>query len=84
LRSLNINPAQAATATFAKGDGCAGSATPRAIAWADGHFRDLRVNEEIQKMIYEAPALARLRAQGPFGWHADHARRWHPQGHLPV
>ena len=60
LRSLNINPAQAATATFAKGDGCA-SCNSTGFRGRMGIFEIFVVNEEIQRMIYENVGSARLR-----------------------
>jgi type IV pilus assembly protein PilB len=60
LRSLNINPAQAAVATFARGAGCA--------ACNGTGFRGrltivelFVVNEEIQRMIYENVGSSALR-----------------------
>jgi len=60
LRSLNINPSQAATATFAKGDGCA-ACNAAGYRGRIGIFEIFCVNEEIQKMIYENVGSARLR-----------------------
>ena len=63
VRSLNINPAQAANATFAKGDGC-GDCNATGYRGRMGIFEIFVVNEEIQKMIYENVGTARLRAKG--------------------
>jgi general secretion pathway protein E/type IV pilus assembly protein PilB len=63
VRSLNINPAQAETATFAKGDGCA-DCNATGYRGRMGIFEIFVVNEEIQKMIYENVGTARLRAKG--------------------
>jgi type IV pilus assembly protein PilB len=63
VRSLNINPAQAANATFAKGDGCA-DCNATGYRGRMGIFEIFVVNEEIQKMIYENAGTARLRDKG--------------------
>ena len=63
VRSLNINPAQAATATFAKGDGCA-DCNATGYRGRMGIFEIFVVNEEIQKMIYENVGTSRLRDKG--------------------
>ena len=60
LRSLNINPAQAANATFAKGDGC-GQCNSTGYRGRMGIFEIFVINEEVQKMIYEGVGTARLR-----------------------
>ena len=60
LRSLNINAAQAATATFAKGDGCAGC-NATGYRGRMGIFEIFVINEEIQKMIYDGAGSAKLR-----------------------
>ncbi len=60
IRSLNINPAQAASATFAKGDGCA-DCNATGYRGRMGIFEIFVVNDEIQKMIYENAGTARLR-----------------------
>jgi len=60
VRSLNINPAQAANATFAKGDGCA-DCNATGYRGRMGIFEIFTVNEEIQKMIYEHVGTAKLR-----------------------
>ena len=60
LRSLNINPAQAATATFAQGEGCAGC-NATGYRGRMGIFEIFVITEEIQKMIYEGAGGARLR-----------------------
>jgi type IV pilus assembly protein PilB len=63
IRSLNINPAQAANATFAKGDGCA-DCNATGYRGRMGIFEIFVVNDEIQKMIYENVGTARLREKG--------------------
>jgi type IV pilus assembly protein PilB len=63
VRSLNINPAQAANATFAKGDGCA-DCNSTGYRGRMGIFEIFVVNEEIQRMIYENAGTARLREKG--------------------
>jgi general secretion pathway protein E/type IV pilus assembly protein PilB len=60
LRSLNINPSQAANATFAKGDGC-GQCNSTGYRGRMGIFEIFLINEEVQKMIYEGVGTARLR-----------------------
>lgn len=60
VRSLNINPAQASHATFAKGDGCA-DCNATGYRGRMGIFEIFVVNEEIQKMIYENVGTAKLR-----------------------
>jgi type IV pilus assembly protein PilB len=60
LRSLNITPAQAANATFAKGEGCA-NCNATGYRGRMGIFEIFVVNEEIQKMIYEGAGTSRLR-----------------------
>jgi type IV pilus assembly protein PilB len=60
LRALNINPAQATHATFAKGDGCA-SCNSTGYRGRMGIFEVFVVNEEIQRMIYENVGTAKLR-----------------------
>jgi general secretion pathway protein E/type IV pilus assembly protein PilB len=60
LRALNINPAQAANATFFKGDGC-GQCNSTGYRGRMGIFEIFVVNEEVQKMIYEHVGTARLR-----------------------
>ena len=60
LRSLNINPAQAASATFAKGDGCS-ACNATGYRGRMGIFEIFVVNEEIQRMIYEHVGSAKLR-----------------------
>jgi len=57
---LNINPAQAEHATFARGDGCA-ECNSTGYRGRLGIFEILVVNEEIQKMIYENAGTTRLR-----------------------
>jgi general secretion pathway protein E/type IV pilus assembly protein PilB len=52
LRSLNINPAQAAHATFAKGEGCA-DCNATGYRGRMGIFEIFRINDELQKMVYE-------------------------------
>jgi len=63
VRSLNINPAQAVHATFAKGDGC-GDCNSTGYRGRMGIFEIFVVNEEIQKMIYEHAGTAKLRERG--------------------
>ena len=60
LRALNITASQAATATFAKGEGC-GDCNSTGYRGRNGIFEIFVVNEEIQKMIYEHVGSARLR-----------------------
>lgn len=60
LRALNINAAQAATATFARGDGCA-ECNATGYRGRMGIFEIFVVNEEIQRMIYEHVGSAKLR-----------------------
>ena len=60
LRALNINPAQAGAATFAKGDGCA-DCNATGYRGRIGIFEIFVVNDEIQKMIYEHIGTAKLR-----------------------
>ncbi|MSU65572.1 MAG: type II/IV secretion system protein [Opitutus sp.] len=60
LRALNINPAEAAHATFAKGDGCA-ECNATGYRGRAGIFEIFVVNDEIQKMIYDHVGTARLR-----------------------
>jgi type IV pilus assembly protein PilB len=60
LRSLNINPAQAATATFAQGEGC-GGCNATGYRGRMGIFEIFVINEEIQKMIYEGAGTSALR-----------------------
>jgi general secretion pathway protein E/type IV pilus assembly protein PilB len=78
LRSLNINPAQAANATFAKGDGC-GDCNATGYRGRLGIFEIFVMNEEIQKMIYENAGTARLRekarSQGMRTMREDGARK---------
>ncbi|WP_414661774.1 GspE/PulE family protein [Horticoccus sp. 23ND18S-11] len=63
IRSLNINPAQAESATFAKGEGCA-SCNATGYRGRMGIFEIFVVNDEIQKMIYENVGTSRLREKG--------------------
>jgi type IV pilus assembly protein PilB len=60
LRALNINPAQAATAAFARGDGCA-ECNATGYRGRMGIFEIFVVNDEIQRMIYEHTGSAALR-----------------------
>ncbi|MSU22912.1 MAG: type II/IV secretion system protein [Opitutus sp.] len=60
LRSLNINPAQAVSATFAKGDGCS-ECNATGYRGRMGIFEIFVVNEEIQRMIYDHVGAAKLR-----------------------
>jgi len=78
LRSLNINPSQAANATFARGDGC-GDCNATGYRGRMGIFEIFVMNEEIQKMIYENAGTARLRekarSQGMRTMREDGARK---------
>jgi general secretion pathway protein E/type IV pilus assembly protein PilB len=78
LRALNINPAQASAATFAKGDGCA-ECNATGYRGRMGIFEIFVVNEEIQKMIYEHVGTSKLRekarAQGMRTMREDGARK---------
>jgi general secretion pathway protein E/type IV pilus assembly protein PilB len=60
LHALGITPAQAAGATFARGDGCA-ACNGTGYRGRMGIFEILVVNEEIQRMIYEHAGTAALR-----------------------
>ncbi len=60
VRSLNINPAQAANATFARGEGC-GNCNATGYRGRMGIFEILVVNDELQKMIYENVGTVKLR-----------------------
>ncbi|MEY2878369.1 MAG: hypothetical protein RLZZ15_749 [Verrucomicrobiota bacterium] len=60
LRSLNLTAGQAASATFAKGDGCAGC-NATGYRGRMGIFEIFVVNDEIRKMIYENVGTAKLR-----------------------
>lgn len=60
VRSLNITPAQAANATFAKGEGCA-ECNATGYRGRMGIFEIFVINEELQKMIYENVGTAKLR-----------------------
>ena len=60
LRALNITPAQATGATFAKGEGC-GNCNSTGYRGRMGIFEIFLVNEEVQKMIYEGAGTSRLR-----------------------
>ncbi|MSU50445.1 MAG: type II/IV secretion system protein [Opitutus sp.] len=60
VRSLNINPSQATSATFAKGDGCA-DCNATGYRGRMGIFEIFVIIEEIQKMIYEHVGTAKLR-----------------------
>jgi type IV pilus assembly protein PilB len=60
VRSLNINPAQAAHATFARGDGCA-DCNATGYRGRMGIFEIFVINEEVQRMIYENAGTAKLR-----------------------
>jgi general secretion pathway protein E/type IV pilus assembly protein PilB len=62
LRALNVGPAQAAAATFARGEGCA-NCNATGYRGRMGLFEILVVTEEIQKMIYEEVGTAALRAK---------------------
>jgi type IV pilus assembly protein PilB len=78
LRSLNINPSQAANATFARGDGC-GDCNATGYRGRMGIFEIFVMNEEIQKMIYENAGTTRLRekarSQGMRTMREDGARK---------
>lgn len=60
LRSLNINPSQAASATFAQGEGCA-NCNATGYRGRMGIFEIFVINEETQKMIYDRAGTAKLR-----------------------
>jgi general secretion pathway protein E/type IV pilus assembly protein PilB len=60
LRSLNITPAQAAGASFMKGAGCP-NCNGTGYRGRYGIFEIFLVNEEIQRMIYEAVGTSKLR-----------------------
>jgi type IV pilus assembly protein PilB len=60
LRSLNLNPAQAEHATFARGEGCA-DCNATGYRGRMGIFEIFLINEEIQKMIYEHVGTSKLR-----------------------
>jgi type IV pilus assembly protein PilB len=60
VRSLNINPAQAASANFSKGEGCA-SCNATGYRGRMGIFEIFVINEEVQKMIYENVGTQKLR-----------------------
>lgn len=60
LRSLNITPQQAATATFMRGEGCP-NCNGTGYRGRAGIFEMFVVNEEIQRMIYDNVGTAKLR-----------------------
>ena len=60
LRSLNITPQQAATATFMRGEGCS-NCNGTGYRGRNGIFEMFVVNEEIQRMIYDNVGTAKLR-----------------------
>ena len=60
LRSLNITPQQAATATFMRGEGCQ-NCNGTGYRGRAGIFEMFVVNEEIQRMIYDNVGTAKLR-----------------------
>jgi general secretion pathway protein E/type IV pilus assembly protein PilB len=60
VRSLNINPAQAANATFARGAGC-GNCNATGYRGRMGIFEIFVVNDELQKMVYENVGTVKLR-----------------------
>jgi general secretion pathway protein E/type IV pilus assembly protein PilB len=60
LRSLNITPQQAASATFMRGEGCQ-NCNGTGYRGRNGIFEMFVVNEEIQRMIYENVGTAKLR-----------------------
>ncbi len=78
LRSLNINPSQAAHATFAKGEGCA-DCNATGYRGRMGIFEIFRINDELQKMVYDNVGTSRLRekarAQGMRTMREDGARK---------
>ncbi len=60
LRSLNITPMQAASATFMRGEGCQ-HCNGTGYRGRAGIFEMFVVNEEIQRMIYDNVGTAKLR-----------------------
>jgi type IV pilus assembly protein PilB len=60
LRSLNITPQQAASATFMEGEGCQ-NCNGTGHRGRAGIFEMFVVNEEIQRMIYDNVGTAKLR-----------------------
>ena len=60
LRSLNITPQQASTATFMRGEGCS-NCNGTGYRGRNGIFEMFVVNEEIQRMIYDNVGTAKLR-----------------------
>jgi general secretion pathway protein E/type IV pilus assembly protein PilB len=78
LHADNINPAQAAHATFAKGEGCA-DCNATGYRGRMGIFEIFRINDELQKMVYDNVGTSRLRekarAQGMRTMREDGARK---------
>jgi type IV pilus assembly protein PilB len=62
LRALNLDPAQAAHAEFARGDGCA-DCNATGYRGRMGIFEFFLVNEELQRMIHENAGTSKLRAR---------------------
>jgi type IV pilus assembly protein PilB len=60
LRSLNITPQQASSATFMRGEGCQ-NCNGTGYRGRAGIFEMFVVNEEIQRMIYDNVGTAKLR-----------------------
>ncbi|HEY0945572.1 MAG TPA: ATPase, T2SS/T4P/T4SS family [Opitutaceae bacterium] len=60
LRALNINPEQAAAATFMKGEGCP-DCNGTGYRGRMGIFEIFQINEELQRMIYENESTSKLR-----------------------
>ena len=60
LRALNLNPAQAAAANFAKGAGCA-ACNGTGFRGRLSIVEIFAVNEELQRMIYQHAGSAKLR-----------------------
>ncbi len=60
VRSLNITPAQASAATFAKGDGCS-NCNATGYRGRMGIFEILVINDELRKMIYENVGTMKIR-----------------------
>jgi type IV pilus assembly protein PilB len=60
LRSLNITPAQAASATFMKGAGCP-NCNGNGYRGRYGIFEMFIINDEIRRMIYDGVGTSKLR-----------------------
>ncbi len=60
VRALNISAAQAASATFVRGEGCS-DCNSTGFRGRLGIFEIFVINEEVQKMIYEHVGTAKLR-----------------------